>query len=150
MCLFTFDKLDLRRSVIFAMSNCDSCLSHFFIFINRRLRVDDSVLWPQQKNGLLHHPDVHPLYPDRGPLLGLLLDQERRYACKDGLRYCTQLADKHLSCTSMSNLCHLRFNWSKEKPFKTFPVAAHLSHARLIWQTWKSVPGFQTFWHQLI
>ena len=59
-------------------------------FVCRRVRADDRLLRPQQTYGLLHHPDLHPLHPDRGPLLGLLLDQERRYASEDGPRYASR------------------------------------------------------------
>lgn len=62
-------------------------ISYCFLSNCRRVRVDDGLLRPEQTYGLLHHPDLHPLYLDRGPLLGLLLDQERRHAGEDRPRY---------------------------------------------------------------
>lgn len=62
-------------------------ISHCFPSNCRRVRVDDGLFRPQQTYGLLHHPDLHPLYLDRGPFLGLLLDQERRHAGEDRPRY---------------------------------------------------------------
>lgn len=58
-------------------------------FLHRWLCVDDRLLRSQQKDGILHHPDLHPLYSHCGPLLGLILDQERRHSCQDGPRYVT-------------------------------------------------------------
>lgn len=70
-----------------------------FSSVCRRVRVDDSLLRPQQTDGLFHHPDLHPLHPDRGPLLGLLLDQERRHASEDRPGY----AATHFSTLPASN-----------------------------------------------
>ena len=53
---------------------------------NRGLCGDDGVLRPEQTDGLLHHPDVHPLHPHCRALLGLLLDQEGRHTRPDGAR----------------------------------------------------------------
>lgn len=47
----------------------------------------DNLFWPESEDGLLHHSDLHPLQHDRGPVLGLLLDQQGCSACKDFIRY---------------------------------------------------------------
>lgn len=36
----------------------------------------DDLFRPESEDGLLHHPDLHPLQHDRGAVLGLLLDQQ--------------------------------------------------------------------------
>lgn len=38
----------------------------------------DDIFRSESENGLLHHPDLHPLQHDRGPVLGLVLDQQGR------------------------------------------------------------------------
>ena len=72
-------------SSINANRNSDTALV-LVLRANRGLRGDDGVLRPEQEDGLLHHPDLHPLHPHRRALLGLLLDQEGRDTRQDGAR----------------------------------------------------------------
>lgn len=95
-----------RASVKFTT---ELCCCH----LRRGLCGDDGVLWPEQKNGLLHHPDLHPLHPHCGPLLGLLLDQERRHTGPNGSRYCGPPAAQRgfVSETLPSSTLDMLFLW---------------------------------------
>lgn len=46
----------------------------------------DNLLWSEPENGLLHHPDLHPLQHDCSAVLGFLLDQQRCCACPNIFR----------------------------------------------------------------
>lgn len=54
---------------------------------SRWLRCYDGKFWPEEKNGILHNSNLHPLHPYRGLVLGLLLDQKRCNSSQNSPRY---------------------------------------------------------------
>ena len=47
----------------------------FVLSCSRRLRGHVRLLRAEQENGVLHHPDLHPLHTHRRSVLGVFLDQ---------------------------------------------------------------------------
>lgn len=70
----------------------------------RRLCRHDDIFWTEQTNGLLHDSNVHPLHPDRGPVLGVILDQKRCDTSPNNIRWVSRKKTKQ---NTLTILCHV-------------------------------------------
>ncbi len=62
-------------------------LSFFSLLCTRLLSSSVSEFQAQEEHWLLHPADLHALDPDHHPVLGVLLDQLRRFCCPCGSRW---------------------------------------------------------------